>query len=102
MIVALLTTLIATATTGYMMTTDVFWGSKWVEEVHEAFADILLGLIVFHVLGAVVTSLTNARTWLSRCSTDESGRRSYGRSLRHGQADKLLTYPNSRPSGRPW
>lgn len=59
MIVALLTTLIATSVTGTMMTTDAFWGAKWVEEVHEALADAMLGLIALHVLGVVVASLTH-------------------------------------------
>ena len=35
MIVALLVMLAATSLTGYMMTTDAFWGAKWMEEVHE-------------------------------------------------------------------
>lgn len=59
MIVALLTTLIATSITGYMMTTDAFWGAKWVEEVHEALANAMLGLIALHVLGVVVASVTH-------------------------------------------
>lgn len=56
MIVAFIVTLIATCVTGYMMTTDAFWGSKWVEEVHEALANALLALIALHVLGVLVTS----------------------------------------------
>ena len=35
MIVALLVMLIGTSITGYMMTTDAYWGAKGVEEVHE-------------------------------------------------------------------
>lgn len=56
MIVALIVTLIATCVTGYMMTTDAFWGSKWVEEVHEALANVTVGLITLHVIGVLVTS----------------------------------------------
>ena len=37
MIIALLVMLAGTGMTGYMMTTDAFWGAKWVEEVHETF-----------------------------------------------------------------
>jgi cytochrome b len=57
MILALLVMLAATATTGYMMTTDAFWGSKWVEEVHEASANLTVGLIALHILGVLVASL---------------------------------------------
>ena len=39
MIVALLTALIGTAVTGYMMTTQAYWGAEWVEQLHEAFAN---------------------------------------------------------------
>ncbi|WP_025035867.1 cytochrome b/b6 domain-containing protein [Bradyrhizobium sp. DOA9] len=56
MVVALIVMLIGTCTTGYMMTTDSFWGAKWVEEVHEAFASFTIGLIVVHVLGVLVAS----------------------------------------------
>ncbi|MDA9422082.1 MULTISPECIES: cytochrome b/b6 domain-containing protein [Bradyrhizobium] len=56
MVVALIVTLIGTCTTGYMMTTGTFWGAKWVEEVHEAFANLTIGLIVVHVLGVLVAS----------------------------------------------
>ena len=56
MIIALLVMLAGTGVTGYMMTTDAYWGAKWVEEVHEAFANLTVGLIVFHVLGVLVAS----------------------------------------------
>lgn len=59
MIVALVTTLIATCVTGYMMTTDAYWGAKWVEEVHELLANATVGLVVLHVLGVVVTSFAH-------------------------------------------
>ena len=59
MIVALLTMLTATATTGFMMTTDAFWGAKWVEEVHEASADFMLVLIALHVIGVAVSSIAH-------------------------------------------
>ena len=56
MIVALLVMLLGTGITGYMMTTDAFWGSKWIEEVHETFANLTVGLVVFHVLGVLFSS----------------------------------------------
>ncbi|MFB6449458.1 cytochrome b/b6 domain-containing protein [Bradyrhizobium tunisiense] len=56
MVVTLIVTLIGTCTTGYMMTTASFWGAKWVEEVHETFANLTIGLVVVHVLGVLVAS----------------------------------------------
>ena len=56
MVVALILMLIGTCITGYMMTTASFWGAKWVEEVHEAFANLTIGLVVVHVLGVLVAS----------------------------------------------
>ena len=57
MIIALLVLLLGTGLTGYLMTTDVFWGAKWIEEVHEALANLTVGLIVFHVVGVLISSL---------------------------------------------
>jgi cytochrome b len=56
MIVALLVMLLGTGFTGYMMTTDAFWGAKWVEEAHETFANLTVGLVVVHVLGVLLSS----------------------------------------------
>lgn len=35
MIIALLALLSGTCVTGFMMTTETFWGAEWVEGVHE-------------------------------------------------------------------
>ena len=56
MIIALLITLTGTCVTGYMMTTDAFWGSQWVEDVHKSFANLTMGLVVVHVIGVLVAS----------------------------------------------
>lgn len=56
MIVALLVALAGTCATGYMMTTDAYWGSKLVEHVHEFLANLTVGLIVAHVLGVLIAS----------------------------------------------
>jgi cytochrome b len=56
MVVALLVMIAAICGTGYMMTTDAFWGVEWVEEVHEAAANLTLALIAVHVLGVIVAS----------------------------------------------
>ena len=56
MIIALLVMLVGTGITGYMMTTDAYWGAKGVEEAHEVFANLTVGLIAFHVLGVLLSS----------------------------------------------
>jgi cytochrome b len=56
MIVALIVMLAATCATGYMMTTDAYWGAKWVEETHEVLANATVALIALHVLGVLVAS----------------------------------------------
>jgi cytochrome b len=56
MVLALLLMLSGTAVTGVMMTTDAFWGAEWVEDLHEAFANVTVSLVAFHVLGVLVTS----------------------------------------------
>ena len=56
MIVALLLALLVVGLTGWLMTTDAFFGSELVEEVHEAMATGLLGLVALHVAGVVLTS----------------------------------------------
>lgn len=57
MIVALLVLLSGTGVTGYMLTADAYWGAKWAEDIHEAFANLTVGLVVFHVIGVVISSL---------------------------------------------
>jgi Prokaryotic cytochrome b561 len=56
MILALIASLAATCVTGYMMTTDAYWGAEWVEDVHAVFANLTVGLVVLHVLGVLVAS----------------------------------------------
>jgi cytochrome b len=56
MVVALLALLAATGVTGYLMTTDAFWGVEWIEEVHEAFANATVAMVVLHVLGVLLAS----------------------------------------------
>ncbi len=56
MVVALIVMLIGTCITGYMMTTEAFWGSEVLEDVHEMSANLTIGLVVVHVLGVLVAS----------------------------------------------
>lgn len=56
MIIALIVMLAGTCVTGYLMTTDAYWGSKTMEEVHELLANATIGLIALHLLGVLVAS----------------------------------------------
>lgn len=56
MIVALLAMVIAVGASGWLYTTDRFWGVEWVEELHEALAEALLLLVALHVGGVVFSS----------------------------------------------
>lgn len=57
MILALLFMLIGLSVTGHLMTTDAYWGSKAMEEVHEVLAYLTLVLVGLHVLGVLVAGL---------------------------------------------
>lgn len=56
MVIALLLAISAISLTGYMMTTDTFWGVGWVEDMHEVSAYATLGLIALHVAGVIAAS----------------------------------------------
>ena len=56
MMLALLVLVLGLGATGYLMTTDAFFGEDWLEEVHEALADVLVGAVALHVTAALFES----------------------------------------------
>ena len=56
MMLALLALVLALGATGYLMTTDAFFGEEWVEEVHEALANALIAAVALHVAAALFES----------------------------------------------
>ncbi len=56
MVIALIVMLTSTCVSGYLMTTDTYWGSKVMEEIHGALANTTVALAVLHVLGVLVSS----------------------------------------------
>jgi cytochrome b len=57
MIVVLLVLLATVGTSGWMMGLDQFWGVGWVETLHETAANVLIGAVALHVIGAIVESV---------------------------------------------
>lgn len=56
MIVALLATLIGLCISGWLLTTDAFWGSEMMEDIHETLANLALALVGLHVAGVLWAS----------------------------------------------
>jgi cytochrome b len=57
MVLALITTTIAAGGTGWLYTTDAYWGEAWLETLHDACAKLLLALVALHVAGVIATSV---------------------------------------------
>ena len=56
MAVALLAMIVMVCVSGWLYTTDRYWGVEWVEELHETCAWIILALVAIHIIGAIATS----------------------------------------------
>ncbi len=57
MVLALIVAMATTATTGWMMTTDAYFGVEWVENAHDLAAHGLLVLVLLHLGGVVLASV---------------------------------------------
>ncbi len=57
MIVLLLALLAMVGTSGWMMGLDAFWGVAWVETLHGVSANVLIGAVALHVIGAIAESI---------------------------------------------
>lgn len=57
MVLTLMAAMAATALTGWMMTTDAFWGVEWVNRTHDLVAHGLLVLVFLHIGGVALASL---------------------------------------------
>jgi cytochrome b len=56
MILALMASLIVVTLSGWLYTTDRFWGIAWVETLHSKATDVLLILVGLHVAGVLYAS----------------------------------------------
>jgi cytochrome b len=57
MVLALLLLVTLVGTTGWLYTTDRYWGVAWVEELHSTLSDVLFGFVGLHLLGVAYTSV---------------------------------------------
>lgn len=57
MVLALILTVLVVGGTGWLYTTDAYWGEAWLEALHDASAKLLLVLVALHVSGVIATSL---------------------------------------------
>jgi hypothetical protein len=92
MIVALLVSLGATAVTGWMLTTDAFWGSIAIQRLHSVLAHGLLLLVFIHLTGVAWASLRHnenlVRAMALGVKRAKTGRRRLAASDRWGQQDE--------------
>lgn len=56
MVVVLIAAMASTALTGWLMTTDAYFGVSWVETAHSLSAHGLLVLVLFHIGGVALAS----------------------------------------------
>ena len=56
MVIALLSMVAAVGISGWLYTTDRYWGVPWVEALHSTLSDVLFAFVALHILGVVFTS----------------------------------------------
>lgn len=54
MMLALMTLVLALGATGFLQTTDAFWGEEWLQDLHEWLGSALIALAGLHVAAAIV------------------------------------------------
>jgi len=57
MVLLLLACVAGLGLTGWLYTTDRFWGMAWLDQLHQALAWALLALVALHLAGVLFTSL---------------------------------------------
>ena len=57
MMVALLIGVVIVGATGWLQTTDRFFGAQWLEDLHEVLAYVVLAMVGLHVAAAITESI---------------------------------------------
>ena len=65
MVIALLSMVALVGFTGWLYTTDRYWGVEWVEELHETLSNTLFAFVALHILGVVFTSARHRENLLA-------------------------------------
>lgn len=65
MTVALLVMVILVSGSGWLYTTDRFWGLEWVEDLHDGLTNVLIGLVFVHLLGVAWSSIKHRENLLT-------------------------------------
>jgi cytochrome b len=74
MVLALLATLVLVTASGWIATTDAFWGYAWPVRIHVAIAWLLVLLVVLHLGGVVLTSWQHRENLVAAMLTGEKAR----------------------------
>lgn len=56
MMLALMALVLSLGVTGFLQTTDTFWGDEWLQELHEVLASALIALAGLHAAAAILMS----------------------------------------------
>ncbi|WP_325205834.1 cytochrome b/b6 domain-containing protein [Vibrio sp. 03_296] len=59
--IAIVGLIIATAGSGWLTESDLFWGEEWLEEVHEVLANLTLVAVAIHVSAVIFMSKWNRK-----------------------------------------
>jgi cytochrome b len=65
MVAALLAMVALVGFTGWLYTTDRFWGIAWVERLHSTLSDVLFVVVALHIVGVVFTSARHRENLLA-------------------------------------
>jgi cytochrome b len=74
MAIALISSIAGICLSGYLMTTDTFWGVEWVEEAHGLLVDFTLLLIALHVAGVIFASIEHGENLVKSMLTGKKRR----------------------------
>ena len=71
MILALVLSVVGTGVSGWLTTTDAFWGSEAMEELHEGLATLVLCLAAVHVGGVVLSGMRHGENLIHAMVTGD-------------------------------
>ncbi|HZT46645.1 MAG TPA: cytochrome b/b6 domain-containing protein [Hyphomicrobiaceae bacterium] len=74
MVLTLLACLLATGTSGWLMTTEAFRTAEWLEDLHEGLAALTLALVGVHVLGVLAMSALHGENLVTAMITGRKRR----------------------------